>query len=902
MATSLLNPVIHQLRRAVLLPDGAGLTDGQLLESFVSQRDEAAFGVLVRRHGPMVLGVCRRVLRNHHDAEDAFQATFLVLVRKAASIVPREMVANWLYGVAYRTALKARGLIAKRSAREKQVTEMPEPEAVEPDDCWRELQPLLDQELSRLPDKYRVPVVLCDLGGKTAKEVARQLAWPEGTVSSRLARGRRMLARRLTRHGLALSGGSLAAVLAENASACVPASVVSATIQAANLFAAGKAAAAGVISAKVATQAEGVLQAMFLNKLKITLALFAVVAVVGAGLSGVSFRAAAKDQPAAQTGRHQFAPADQKTPGGQDRDQDAAKSDLEKMQGTWLVVSSQVGDEKAAADEVARRKVTVKGNVLTYDYGNEQKEKQEGTVKLNPETKAFDWSWTVEGKPVGTTMLAIYELKGDDLRIGFGNDGLVRPRRIVIGKEDVAWLLVLRRDKARHNGKEAPGEQKPADQDQAKQILDMVFKGFQAYRGAKGGRGRPEDLAKKDMEKLQGAWRVISSQVGDEKAPEDEVARRKVTVKGDKLTYDYGNERKERQEGTIKLDPKTRAFDWTWTFPQEGATMLGIYELKGDDLRICFGELVRPRRFEIGKDDVVWLLALRREQPKQDVPKKEANPNGEEKRTIAAIKELGGHVLVDRKTEGSPVVRVVLSETAVKDKDLEQLKGLPSLKELYLFRTRITGEGLKHLKDLARMQRLDLSHCTGLTEAGRANLKGLTKLQTLDLTATGMGDADLKHIKNLTDLQVLYLRFNPKVTDVGLRELKGLTKLETLVLDRTEISDAGLKHLTGLTKLRTLHLANAQLTDATLEQLKGFSDLRSLSLMGTKATDAGLVHLKGLTNLEELYLDGTQVTDAGLGNLAGLTKLRTLSLRLTKTTGEGVAGLKQALLKVKVIR
>jgi RNA polymerase sigma factor (sigma-70 family) len=168
MATSLMNPVISQLRKAVLLRDGA-VTDAQLLESFLSGKDEAAFAVLVRRHGPMVLGVCRRILHNRHDAEDAFQATFLVLVRKAGSVVPREMVANWLYGVANRTAMKARTLIAKRSVRERQVAEMPEPKAVERDDCWHELQPLLDRELSRLPDKYRVPVVLCDWRARPAR-------------------------------------------------------------------------------------------------------------------------------------------------------------------------------------------------------------------------------------------------------------------------------------------------------------------------------------------------------------------------------------------------------------------------------------------------------------------------------------------------------------------------------------------------------------------------------------------------------------------------------------------------------------------------------------------------------------------------------------------------------------
>src|SRR5262249_47581917 len=173
MATSHTSKVIQHLRRAALLRDGAGMTDGQLLECFLTQRDDAAFAALVRRHGPMVWGVCRRVLRNYHDAEDAFQATFLVLVRKAATVEPKEMGANWLYGVAYQTALKARSVAARRKERERQVREMPEP-AVEEQEVWHDLQPLLDQELSRLPDKYRVPIVLCDLEGKTRKEAAQQ--------------------------------------------------------------------------------------------------------------------------------------------------------------------------------------------------------------------------------------------------------------------------------------------------------------------------------------------------------------------------------------------------------------------------------------------------------------------------------------------------------------------------------------------------------------------------------------------------------------------------------------------------------------------------------------------------------------------------------------------------------
>jgi RNA polymerase sigma factor (sigma-70 family) len=281
MATDRLRVVIQRLHRAGLPLDEAALTDGQLLERYVSGREEAAFAALVRRHGPMVWGVCRRALRSPQDAEDAFQATFLVLVRRAASVVPREMVANWLYGVAHKTALKARAMTARRGAREKQVTAMPEP-ALEQQELCDRLQPLLDQELSHLPDKYRVIIALCDLEGKTRKEAARQLSLPEGTVASRHATARAMLARRLARHGLPVSGAALAAVLAQNeASAGVPIAVTLATIKAASRFAAGS-AAGGVLSVKAVVLAEGTLKAMLLSKLKVATAVLVAVAVLGA--------------------------------------------------------------------------------------------------------------------------------------------------------------------------------------------------------------------------------------------------------------------------------------------------------------------------------------------------------------------------------------------------------------------------------------------------------------------------------------------------------------------------------------------------------------------------------------------------------------------------------------------
>jgi RNA polymerase sigma factor (sigma-70 family) len=278
MATHGVIEVIRHLRRS--LPDRADETDGLLLDRFIEQRDQAAFAALVRRHGPMVLGVCRRILRDPHDAEDAFQATFLVLVRKAASVVPRAMVANWLHGVARQTAIRVRVANLRRQSREKLVTTMPEPEAVSPagrDD----LRPLLDQELGHLPEKYRVPVVLCDLEGLTRKEAARRLGWPEGSVSSRLARGRAMLARRLVRQGVVPSAAGLATVLAgQAAAACVPLSLVVSTVEAAGLFAAGE-AAAGLVTARVADLVEGVVKAMLLTKFKLMAAVVLVLGTVG---------------------------------------------------------------------------------------------------------------------------------------------------------------------------------------------------------------------------------------------------------------------------------------------------------------------------------------------------------------------------------------------------------------------------------------------------------------------------------------------------------------------------------------------------------------------------------------------------------------------------------------------
>lgn len=253
MANLLAPPILRRLR-AFVPPDAAGIADADLLERYLTDSDEAAFESIVRRHGRMVLGACHRILGDPHDALDAFQATFLVLVRKAATVSPPEMLPAWLHGVARLTALRARE--ARRRRREVAVAAPPEPAAPR-DDGAPDLRPVLDEELARLPAKYRVAVVTCDLEGLSHKQAAARLGWPMGTVASRLSRGRAALAKRLTRRGF-----SVPPTLVVSAPQ-LPCSLIEATLRAAELYAAGLAGSGPVIALT-----QGVLKAMLMSKLR----------------------------------------------------------------------------------------------------------------------------------------------------------------------------------------------------------------------------------------------------------------------------------------------------------------------------------------------------------------------------------------------------------------------------------------------------------------------------------------------------------------------------------------------------------------------------------------------------------------------------------------------------------
>jgi len=281
--------VLGQLGRIFGRGTVAGLSEATLLGRFVSDRDETALAAIVARHGPMVLGVCRRLLRDEHDVEDAFQATFLVLVRRAGAIRDGDRVGPWLYGVAHRVAVRARANTARRQVHERTseavVREAPAPPPA--DAAQPELRTVLDDELARLPDWMRIPLVLCYLEGLTHEEAAQRLGWRIGTVRSRMARARDRLRRRLSRHGFPGDEATLTALLAPQT---ISTTLLDATVSA-SLGYASRSAASAVTSTTAAALAQGVLNAMMIAKLKFlgAAALVCLVAVAGVQTYALQF-------------------------------------------------------------------------------------------------------------------------------------------------------------------------------------------------------------------------------------------------------------------------------------------------------------------------------------------------------------------------------------------------------------------------------------------------------------------------------------------------------------------------------------------------------------------------------------------------------------------------------------
>jgi RNA polymerase sigma factor (sigma-70 family) len=595
-----------------------------LMDAFVASRDQRAFAALVQRHGPMVLGVCRRILGHVQDAEDAFQAVFWVLARKAGSVRPRGHVGNWLYGVAVRTALKARCL--RRRRREHPVSAMPP--LTSENEINHDEHALLDQEIERLPAKYRLAVVLCELEGKSRAEAAAQLHVPEGTLSSRLAYARKLLARRLQARGVALSAGGLAL-----AGPAVPQALLASAAQAAS--------ASAPSSASVVFLVKGVLTAMFLNKLK-QLAAAALLCALAIGF-GFGTRhlwmTAGAGEPQMGQQAPQLAAKAPAPDAGQEQEPVAAAApvsqDRESIEGLWRVLKidtrleanmgegpgggegggaagprgimgafgggpmgagmppGMVGPGSPAVSEGDNSRAFL---YITRDQAvfTARGQKFEFQSKIGP--GVIDWSLE-DGRPTSKTK-GVYFLKGNQLQLCFGPPDSdqagpgqapprgARPKGVKDARE--VWTLM-----------------RPPTRQQIYQRLDQLQGEWKAVSGEYNGEAfLPRELKSVSLWIRDGNWRMTPP---DQPGQPDAVPRRFFQA-----AYDFVLDSDGARNLLILQGAGAR--------PSEQRT---LYELRGNELKVCWstrwqplgGPSETPKEFKTtpGSDFVLFVLKRHRD-------------------------------------------------------------------------------------------------------------------------------------------------------------------------------------------------------------------------------------------------------------------------------------------------
>lgn len=438
MASNFANPLLTFIRRIAASHSHSQASDGELLQRFALYREEAAFEMLMHRHGPMVLSVCRSILHDPHDAEDVFQATFLILVRKPAAIGKPASVASWLHGVALRLANKARVQAGRRRALEREAPAMnrgePQNEVV-----WSDLRPVLHQEVERLPHRYRLPFVLCCLEGKTNEEAAVLLGCPRGTVQSNLSRARERLRQRLTQRGVTVTGALLASAFgAETKAALVPAALAEGTLKAALAFTAGS-GAAGAIAAPVLGYANGMLRAAQLARLTWALVLMLPVAL-GTGAALIAARTPAHAPLFHETVSSASGALESPPPRVTDR---------ERLQGAWRIATVEASGRRT--DALRGRRLVFAGDRFNLSEGEGEipgifrSSQMEGDFTLT--TNNPSWIDFVERAPFRWQLCGVYDLDGRKLLLSLRNkvDGQ-RPLAFTAEPESNQVLLTLERD------------------------------------------------------------------------------------------------------------------------------------------------------------------------------------------------------------------------------------------------------------------------------------------------------------------------------------------------------------------------------------------------------------------------------------------------------------------------
>jgi RNA polymerase sigma factor (sigma-70 family) len=406
------------------------VSDADLVHRFVCRKDEAAFAALLERHGPMVLGVCRRVLRDGHEADDAFQATFLIFLQKARSLRDPASLGSWLHGVAYRVARRARAVAARWRASERQVSEMVAPGS-SLDPLWQELRPILDEEVARLPAKYQTPVVLCYLEGKTYREAASILGWAEGTVSGRLARARNRLRGRLELRGVALSGVLLPVLLSQKGTEIVPSALVVSIKKGATALLTGQAAAAAY-TVNVASLARATLRALVISKLKVVMVILAAACVVCGGTLTV-VRRLSSDKP--------MIPLPSFT-----ELKDRFHRHLENLQGTWDLISLEKEGRPASAEELNMLRLVwiIEADQIVMQ-SNEGK--STATYSLDPSGNPRRIDLTIASDPEKQeqTLRGIYARTNGTLRVCYDPKGTLQPKTFETAPGRTVVLMVFKK-------------------------------------------------------------------------------------------------------------------------------------------------------------------------------------------------------------------------------------------------------------------------------------------------------------------------------------------------------------------------------------------------------------------------------------------------------------------------
>jgi RNA polymerase sigma factor (sigma-70 family) len=432
MIQNRLGDALAAIRKQVALQEADGVSDRALLDAFVCTKDGSAFETLLHRHGAMVLNVCRRMLRHSHDAEDACQATFLILAQKASAIRQRDTVAAWLHGVAYHVAQRLRRDIARRDRHS-----FPARDVVQGDTTgsiiWRDAQRVIDEELNRLPDHYRAPLLLCYLEGKTQDEAARQLGWTDAVLRGRLDRGRERLRRRLLRRGVSLPAALFGiALTAKTAESTLPALLAVSTIKAAGILTAGSTIASCPVSAQVIALTQHVLAAMAMSKVKIAAAVLLIASCIGPGIVALTNATRSGEIPGPGFGDSTFVHHESPV-----KRENRSSTNTDSLLGSWMVIKR--------GDKQGFDRITFTTDRLLLHYGAQTMPPCKYSLDSHATPKGIDIYGAAGANTVGYR--CIYRLDGTELDLAIGTPTR-RPQSFEEARKEGQHVLLRREPEA----------------------------------------------------------------------------------------------------------------------------------------------------------------------------------------------------------------------------------------------------------------------------------------------------------------------------------------------------------------------------------------------------------------------------------------------------------------------